>query len=115
MVTEEFAKLKKSRICKLTYQGKLMGYRAIIYNLNSREYMYIDFSVDQFSNMPKAAIDKISNYITTNYQGFEELPLIDKGDELFTQEEIAGNVRVTEVEDVKVIYNYICKIIQIQD
>ncbi len=114
MLSEEFFKLRDSAIQRLICKNEVLGYRVKYYDMANRKYIYVDFNISQFDEMPEKALNHIKEYFGSNEYKFENVELLEFEDNFMSQEEIDGNIVCTEIEDVKTIFKYVQAIINIK-
>lgn len=107
-IVAEINKLRKCLLCKLVYEGEVVGYRARTYNMEKRIFEFCDFFVDDIED------SELRKLIETDTLTNHKAQLIMHNGNLVTESEIKENYVFKELEDVKAKEDLLKFIIKIQ-
>ena len=105
-IKERLEKLKSSGVFKLEYEGKILGLRICIFNLDTCKYDYYDFRLRSIESQNLK--DRINQVVSAG--GSKVDKLISVNNMLVTESEIKSGAVITALEDNKVIESLIMKL-----
>lgn len=82
-LVETVKKIKQSQIWKLTYNGKILGFRVKAYSIQNDTFLYYDFDADIVKKLPE-----LLEFFNSNIGSFSHKPLKKVSDRLYTEEEL---------------------------
>lgn len=96
-IREVLDKLAQSKICKLVYNGDVVGLRVRLYDVEKDEFRNFDFEKEYISEDKETM-----KLLKSVYSGLESIQLFQKGDLLVSDEELRDNYLIGEIDSVRV-------------
>ena len=88
---EKLENINKSEIIKLMYDGKVLGLRVKVFNVNTDVFEYYDFTLNTISGN-----QSVKNFINSLQNNMNSVDLIEHNGILASNEEINGSIIVKE-------------------
>ena len=108
-LSQVISDLKKSEIYSLVFDGKPLGFRVKLYDVDIRQFKYYDFNIETIGENAE-----LKDYINSNYKNFKKLSLTKQPDgNYLTQDEIDGSAIVENFKDTNQAYELISKVMKI--